>query len=63
MIRPARAMTAQALEPSVFFTAGVNGARVDEIQAIHLGTNVATALRIFINNGSDPTVATNNFFV
>lgn len=43
------------------FTAGVNGARVDEIQAIHLGTNVATALRIFINNGSDPTVATNNF--
>jgi hypothetical protein len=43
------------------FTAGTNGARVDEIQALHLGTNVATALRIFVNNGSDPTVATNNF--
>lgn len=44
----------------LIFTAGANGARVDEIQAQHLGTNVATALRIFINNGSDPTTATNN---
>lgn len=44
----------------LLFTAGVNGARVDEIQAMHLGTNVDTALRIFINNGSDPTTATNN---
>lgn len=44
----------------LLFTAGVNGARVDEIQAMPLGTNVATALRIFINNGSDPTTATNN---
>jgi hypothetical protein len=43
------------------FTAGANGARIDEIQALPLGTNVATALRIFINNGSDPTTATNNF--
>ena len=44
----------------LIFTAGSNGARVDEITALHLGTNVATALRIFINNGSDPTVAANN---
>lgn len=44
----------------LLFTAGANGARVDEIQAQHLGTNVATALRVFINNGSDPTTATNN---
>jgi hypothetical protein len=44
----------------LIFTAGAEGARVDEIQAQHLGTNVATALRIFINNGSDPTTATNN---
>lgn len=43
------------------FTAGVNGARVDEIQALHLGTNVVTALRIFVNNGSDQTSAANNF--
>ena len=44
----------------LIFTAGPNGARVDEITALHLGTNVATALRIFINNGADPTVAANN---
>lgn len=43
------------------FEAGVNGARVDEIVATHLGTNVATALRIFVNNGQDPTNAANNF--
>ena len=35
----------------LLFTAGVNGARIDEIRAVALGTNIATALRIFINNG------------
>lgn len=45
----------------LIFTAGANGSRIDEIQAQHLGTNVATALRIFVNNGADPTAATNNF--
>lgn len=42
------------------FTAGSNGSRVDKIQGMALGTNVATVLRLFINNGSDPTTATNN---
>lgn len=42
------------------FTAGTNGGKVDYIKARAKGTNVATVLRIFINNGSDPTVATNN---
>ena len=42
------------------FTAGANNARADRIKVRSLGTNVATVLRIFINNGSDPTVATNN---
>ncbi len=42
------------------FTAGVNGARLDYLKVRALGTNVATVLRVFINNGSDPTVATNN---
>ncbi len=42
------------------FTAGANGARIEEIKALPLGTNAATVLRIFINNGQDPTVATNN---
>lgn len=42
------------------FTAGLNGAKIDYIKARALGTNVATVLRLFINNGSDTTVATNN---
>lgn len=44
----------------LLFTAGVDGARVERVRIKSLGTNVATVLRIFINNGSDPTVATNN---
>jgi len=46
---------------TLLFTAGPNGARIDEITALHMGTNVATALRLFVNNGSAPTTATNNF--
>ena len=42
------------------FTAGANGGRIDTIKVRALGTNVATSLRIFINNGSDPTTAANN---
>lgn len=45
---------------AVLFTAGTNGARVDEIKCKALGTNVASVLRIFINNGSDAETATNN---
>ena len=41
-------------------TAGVNGAKVNRIKARALGTNVATVLRIFINNGLDTTTAANN---
>ena len=45
----------------LLFTAGSFGSRIDEISAVALGTNVATALRIFVNNGQDPTTAANNF--
>lgn len=41
-------------------TAGADGSRVDYIRVRALGTNTATVLRIFINNGSDPTTAANN---
>ena len=41
-------------------TGGTNGTRIDYIKARALGTNVATLVRFFINNGSDTTVATNN---
>jgi hypothetical protein len=42
------------------FTAGVNGARVDAIKVRPLGTNVATVLRIFVNNGNANSTPTNN---
>jgi hypothetical protein len=41
-------------------TAGANGSRVDYVRVRATGTNVATAFRLFVNNGSDPTVAANN---
>ncbi|UWG96773.1 hypothetical protein LPY66_18130 [Dehalobacter sp. DCM] len=44
----------------LLFTAGANGSIVNEIKATPLGTNVASALRIFINNGSANTTAANN---
>lgn len=45
---------------NLLFTAGADGGRVERIRARAIGTNVATVLRIFINNGSDPTTAGNN---
>jgi hypothetical protein len=44
----------------LLFTAGANGARIDQIKVRPLGTNVATVLRLFVNNGSDPSTAANN---
>ena len=46
---------------STIFTANAtNGSRVDYIRLRPLGSNVATVVRLFINNGSDSTVAANN---
>lgn len=42
------------------FTAGLNGGYVQRMRFRPLGTNVATVARIFINNGSSTTGATNN---
>lgn len=44
-------------------TAGSNGTRVPRIRIVHRGTNVATVLRIFENNGSTNTTASNNNLV
>jgi len=41
-------------------TAGTNGTRLDFIKVRALGTNVATVIRIWINNGSATTTAANN---
>lgn len=46
---------------AVIFTAdATNGGRVERVRAIARGTNVATVLRIFTNNGGTNTVAANN---
>ena len=42
------------------FTAGADGGRIDYILIKYTGTAIATLVRIFINNGSDTTTASNN---
>lgn len=42
------------------FTAGANGSKIDAIHVRALGTNVATVMRFFINNGSTNATAANN---
>lgn len=44
----------------VFTADATNGGRVERLRIRHLGTNIATVLRIFINNGSTNATATNN---
>lgn len=45
------------------FTAGANGSKIDQIKVRALGTNVATVLRLFVNNGNANTVADNNSLI
>ena len=39
------------------------GSLVERIRCMHLGTNVATVIRVFLNNGSTPAVAGNNALI
>lgn len=45
------------------FTAGANGARADKLRYKAKGTNVATVLRVFVNNGSTNATAGNNTMI
>jgi hypothetical protein len=47
----------------IFFTAGADGGNVERVRAMPLGTNVATVLRIFVNNGGATTTARNNSMI
>ena len=42
------------------FTGGTNGSYIQRIRFRHLGTNVATVARVWINNGSTTGSAANN---
>lgn len=44
-------------------TAGGNGARLDRILLLPLGTNIATKAYIFVNNGGSQATATNNALI
>lgn len=44
-------------------TGGSNGSIINKIEVRALGTNVATAMRFFVNNGSTNATATNNSLV
>ena len=42
------------------FTGGTNGSYIQRIRFRHLGTNIATVARVWINNGSTTGSAANN---
>lgn len=45
------------------FTAGTNGAYVSRLKFRALGNNVATVLRVFLNNGGTNATAANNSLI
>lgn len=45
---------------TTIFTAGIDGSRVDYLKVRPRGTNVASVLRVFINNGLTNATAANN---
>jgi hypothetical protein len=53
-------LTAGTNYNSGFTANATNGSRVDFIRVRALGTNVATVMRVWINNGSTTGTATNN---
>lgn len=53
-------LTAGTIFDSAFTADATNGSRVDFVRVRALGTNVATVMRVWINNGSTTTTATNN---
>ena len=48
---------------SLVFTAGADGARMERLKFTAAGTNVQSVARIYINNGSANTTATNNTLI
>lgn len=48
---------------TVFTADATNGSKIENVTLTHLGTNVATVVRFFVNNGSSNTTATNNALV
>lgn len=48
---------------TIFTADATNGSKIETVNLWHMGTNVATVVRFFINNGSVNSVAANNALV
>lgn len=48
---------------ALIFVAGPSGAYLPGLRIKPLGTNIASLVRVFRNNGSDPEIATNNALI
>lgn len=48
---------------TTILTAGANGSRVTRVRLWHLGTNIATVVRLFLNNGSANSTPANNSLI
>ncbi len=48
---------------ATIFTAGANGSKVETVNLWNMGSNVATVVRFFINNGSTNATAGNNALI
>ena len=61
LIAAANDVTGVSASNALLFTASLlHGGYLEALQFEPLGTNVATMVRLFLNNGADPTVAANN---
>jgi hypothetical protein len=45
---------------TLFIADATNGGRAERVRLLHLGTNITTVARFFINNGSTNATAANN---
>jgi hypothetical protein len=65
LLTAANDTTGVSVNNQLLFTANaLHGGYLDSIRLMPLGTNnVASIVRLFMNNGSDPTVAANNQFI
>jgi hypothetical protein len=48
---------------AVLLTGGANGSKITKLRLFHLGTNIATVVRFFINNGSASSTPANNMLI
>jgi hypothetical protein len=48
---------------TVFTADATNGSKIDKVILQHMGTNTGTVIRLFVNNGSANSTATNNALV